>query len=66
MGDREFYITELAGNGCRCGLAKDKGKAFCWRCFKKLGRDVQRRLRLPVGRGYEEAYEEACRELESE
>ena len=55
MSDAAFYARELASNECQCGARKKRGWAF--------SQDMQQALYARIGNGYEEAYEEAVKEL---
>ena len=61
--DRNFYLKELASEECQCGLDKNRGRTFCFGCYKKLPRDIQSRLYAKIGHGYEEAREQAAKFL---
>lgn len=58
--DREFYLKELASEECQCGCEKNKGRTFCFGCYRKLPREIQSRLYSKLGHGYEEARELAA------
>ena len=62
--DRKFYLKELAGEECQCGREKNRGRSFCYACYKKLPDEIQKALYRKVGAGYEEAREMAARFLE--
>lgn len=62
--DTKFYIDELISEECQCGGEKKSRKSFCWQCFNALPMELQRRIYLPMHKGYEEAYEEAVAHLE--
>lgn len=65
MSDKKFYLSELKSEECQCGKAKKSGKSFCYHCFKNLPDDFQKDLYLPIGGGYEEAYENSVKFLEN-
>lgn len=56
-------IDELAGGTCRCGKAKKAMQSFCKRCYFKLPPRLRTNLYERVGRGYEQAYEQAIEHL---
>ena len=62
--DRAWYLKELRSDECFCGREKDPGKSFCWRCYKRLPRDLQAALYGRIGNGYEGAYDEAAEWME--
>ena len=62
--EKSFYIEELESTECQCGAGKKRMKPFCYCCFLKLPQDIQVRLYSGIGRGYEEAFEEAIKFLE--
>ena len=64
MTPREL-IAELQGTACRCGSTKRPKQTFCHTCYYSLSADTRRALYRRVGEGYEEAYDEAIRELEA-
>ena len=57
--DVRFYLQELQSEECQCGRWKKPGYSFCFICYRRLPRDMQRALYRRVFDGYEEAYEEA-------
>lgn len=63
--DRLFYIDELRSDECQCGRRKKPGHPLCGTCYFELPKDMRRDLWLPVGRGYEEAYDSAVQYLNS-
>lgn len=63
--EQAFYVRALRSTECRCGNAKKSGHSFCYRCFYRLPYEFQKTLYKPVGRGYEEAYEQSVAHLDS-
>lgn len=63
--DRAFYVKLLASEECLCGRPKQRKRAVCYGCFRELPEPMQRALHRPVGRGFEEACEEAVRWLQT-
>ena len=61
--DRSFYLKELASEECQCGREKNRGRTFCFVCWKRLPRDIQSELYRRIGQGYEEARESAAKYL---
>lgn len=61
--DRLFYLNELKSEECQCGRSKRVRTTFCYMCWSKLPKHIQRALYKPIGRGYEEAREEAAAHL---
>jgi hypothetical protein len=57
--DLDWYYNELVGSECLCGREKKSRYSFCYRCYKALDPELQRRLYRRIGGGYEEAFEEA-------
>jgi len=62
--NKEWYYKERMSEECACGKTKRAGYAFCWYCYQDLPPNLQARLYDRIGRGYEEAYDEAFKELE--
>ena len=62
--DPDFYLTELMGQKCRCGRKKESKKSFCYHCYKLLTKTLQQQLYLPLGNGYEEAYDLATTQID--
>jgi len=60
------YLDALMSNECYCGAEKKPKKSFCYRCFKKLRRDLQTDLYSRMGDGYEEAYDAAVKWIDEE
>jgi len=65
IAERAFYVKVLAGEECQCDRPKNRGKAFCYRCFRELPTAMQRALYRPLGLGFEQAYEEAVKWLQT-
>lgn len=61
--ERKRAVDELRSNECRCGRKKQPGRSFCYRCYYALPGEMRRALYRPIGKGYEAAYEAACRFL---
>jgi hypothetical protein len=61
--DKRFYMNELKSAQCFCEQPKKPGRAFCYNCFKALPRELKSDLYLPIGGGYEAAYDEAVEYL---
>ncbi len=59
IADPGFYAKELDSEECQCGRTKKSRMSFCYSCYRSLPRDIQRALYARIGKGYEEAYEEA-------
>ena len=51
--------AELLGRVCQCGKIKGSGKSFCYGCWGKIPRSIQRKLYKSIGDGYEGAYADA-------
>lgn len=65
IADRAFYAKMLASEECLCDQTKERGKAFCYRCYRELPTAMQRSLYRPLGLGFEAAYEEAVTWLQA-
>jgi hypothetical protein len=63
MKDQEFYISELRSEECQCGKTKKSKMSLCFQCYSSLPKEMQRDLYRPLGRGYEEAYDNAVKLL---
>jgi len=59
MNEWAFYIEELKSEECFCGQTKKSGFSFCFNCYKKLTKEMQKDLYKKIGKGYEQAYDEA-------
>ena len=59
QSDWGFYIEEFRSEECFCGREKRPKHSFCFSCYKKLPKEMQRALWRHFGRGYEQAYEAA-------
>ena len=55
----QIYLDELAGQTCHCGAAKQHNQTFCTTCYFNLPREMRPTLYKRMGRGYEEAVDEA-------
>lgn len=62
--DLKWYVEEFLSEECLCGRPKKPRFSFCYRCYKALPGDIQRRLYRMIGYGYEEAFEEGVKWLE--
>ena len=58
------YLNALMSNECVCGGEKKLRQSFCYKCFKKLPRDLKNDLYSHMGDGYEEAYDASVKFLE--
>lgn len=56
-------LVALVVTVCQCGKRKYKRKSLCPRCFSLLPLELQKRLYLRSGQGYEEAYDDAINHL---
>ena len=63
LKDRRFFIESLKSEECQCERPKKRGFAFCYGCYQRLPQGMRRALYRPVGEGFEQAYEDACRYL---
>ncbi|MEW6263362.1 MAG: hypothetical protein AB1641_09810 [Thermodesulfobacteriota bacterium] len=63
--DRLFYLQELKSEECRCGRPKKRGQSLCSTCYYRLPEPLRFDLYLPVGGGYEGAYEAAVAYLDT-
>lgn len=61
--DFKFYADVLSSEQCQCERCKQRGRSFCYMCFKSLPKELIKPLYQPIGDGYEDAYEEAVRYL---
>ena len=61
----QLYLDELAGDRCHCGAEKEWNRTFCTTCYFKLPREMRPKLYRRMGRGYEEAVDEAKEVLKS-
>jgi len=57
--DQLFCVTQLRSTECQCGSKKQRGMAFCYRCWMQLPEDARRGLYSKVGNGFEAAYNAA-------
>ena len=64
--DRQWYYRELMSEQCLCERPKKARYSFCYRCYKSLPFHLQKELYKGLGAGYEEAFEEAVKFLETE
>lgn len=63
--DTKFYLDVIKSEECQCGKSKRIGTAFCYLCYSNLPKDMKDDLWKKIGNGFEEAYEEAHKELNS-
>ena len=63
---KKIYLNILYGDVCRCGQEKIVEKAFCYPCFKNLPLNLQEPLYRFIGRGFEQAYDEALEYLKGD
>jgi len=62
--DQQWYLSQLSGEECFCDRPKKRGYAFCYSCYMKLPKNMQKDLYQKIGAGYEEAYTAAIRFME--
>lgn len=60
---QNLLTAEPQGIHCRCGVPKQPRQTFCRKCYYALSRPEQKALYKLVGKGYEEAYQNAVRHL---
>ncbi len=58
-------IEQLLENECRCGNEKKSGQSFCSPCYRSLPRALRNALYNHVGCGYQQAYQLACKTLDT-
>ncbi len=61
--DLKFYRKMRRSNECICGLGKQPGMWFCFRCYKSLPADMQKALWGVMDSEAFEAYDEAVKYL---
>jgi len=61
--DLRFYREMRKGNECLCENSKQPGMWFCYRCYKALPADLQRRLFGAMTDDMMDAYNEAVKYL---
>jgi hypothetical protein len=62
-----MILRSLSGTQCpACGGVKKSNQSLCFRDFRSLEQDMQRKLWRRVGAGYEEAFEAALEFLKLE
>lgn len=60
VDETKFYRDAKKSNACWCEQYKRPGFALCYRCWKRLPRDMQREFfGTRIGAGFEEAYDAA-------
>lgn len=62
--DRLWYLEQIKGDECLCGRTKKPRQAVCFTCWRRLPRDLQRRLYSRLGEGFEEAFDEAAQYID--
>lgn len=60
---RRHLIAELKGTVCACGARKASRQTFCRAQYFRLPAGMRQALYDPMGEGYEEAYQNACKFL---
>ena len=60
---RVLCARQLKSLDCPCGRKKQSGRSFCYKCYLKLPDNMRRDMFNPIGRGYEAAYDTACKYL---
>jgi len=63
---RKEAIHGLLNHRCACGGSKSRSRAFCGACYTALPAQLRNRLWSRIGRGFEEAYEEATNWLKNQ
>lgn len=58
-----YYQRVLKDPLCICGRVKRSGMSFCYQCFDELPYLMKRELYKKPGYGFEQAYEQAVKEL---
>ncbi len=53
----------LNDSRCICDRQKRAGNAFCFGCYRRLSKMIQRELYRPVGHGFEASYEVAREQI---
>jgi hypothetical protein len=48
-------IEILGSTTCFCGKSKPAKQVFCGKCYRSLPKELQTRLYLKIGNGFEEA-----------
>jgi hypothetical protein len=61
--DELQILQDLDGETCLCGEKKERGNSFCRPHYYKLPTHKRRALYRRVGRGYEQAFEDAAKIL---
>jgi hypothetical protein len=61
--DRLYYLGVLYSETCQCEREKREGNAFCFKCYIRLPRYLRTALYQPIGNGFEQAYDDSCRQL---
>ena len=65
LNEINFLFYEFNSNQCYCGNKKKPKTTFCYPCYSLLPKDMQWALFKKLGDGYEEAYDQAVKYLES-
>jgi hypothetical protein len=63
---RDELIKELLREKCQCGKRKMANMTFCSKCYHRLPKPLQNALYRQLGKGYEQAREEAGEYLRRE
>ena len=58
--ERVDCIDALKSSQCRCLRPKQRGMAFCFKCWGQLPDQIRRSLYKRIGEGFEAAYSAAC------
>lgn len=63
--DQREILADFRSAKCRCGNRKQIGRSFCGRCYYRLSKPMRNALYLPIGKGYEQAFRDACEALKA-
>lgn len=63
--ERASLLRELAGTQCQCGKKKQARQTFCRACYFTLSATQRQSLYRRFGEGYEEAYADAIKTLQT-
>lgn len=64
--DIKYYTGKLISLDCPCGRSKQRGMAFCSKCYFKLPLKMRQALYKCIHEGFEAAYEAACEFLNNQ
>lgn len=66
IGSKNIHrgLVALVVTICRCDRRKKKGMSFCPPCYRRLPLEMRNALYRRLGKGYEEAYDDAVKYLE--